>query len=190
MHDDNDTQARVRFACVLHARTLGHSPRQLRRSRTISTAAVVERFWSRVKRGAPGECWLWERSVDGFGYGRFYFAGGNARAHRFSWVLHYGEIPVGLSVLHQCDRPRCVNPAHLFLGTHEENMADMVSKRRRPHGAAHAKTTLSESDVARIRRDSRPSRRVAAEYGVDPRTICRIRRRETWKYFEQNSDSA
>jgi hypothetical protein len=62
-------------------------------------------------------CWLWEGIVDKDGYGKLWHGRKSYRAHRFSWILHHGEIPLGMSVLHKCDTPPCVNPAHLFLGS-------------------------------------------------------------------------
>jgi hypothetical protein len=80
-------------------------------------------------------CWLWTDSCHRSGYGQLFvrsrtnrFAK-NVRAHRLSWELHNGEIPEGQYVLHKCDVRSCVNPDHLFLGTHEENMIDMCRKR-------------------------------------------------------------
>ena len=84
------------------------------------------------------DCWLWEGCIDRRGYGRI----GRERAHRRMWQSCHGPIPAGMFVCHTCDNPPCVRPDHLFLGTHTDNMRDMVSKgrgrtqRRDPHSVA------------------------------------------------------
>lgn len=91
-----------------------------------------DRFWSKVDRTGTG-CWLWLASLTGAGYGQFWLNGRREGAHRVAWELTYGPIPDGLLVCHDCpdgDNPRCVNPAHLFLGTTKDNADDMVAKGR------------------------------------------------------------
>ncbi|HEY1309296.1 MAG TPA: HNH endonuclease signature motif containing protein [Vicinamibacterales bacterium] len=88
-----------------------------------------ERFWAKVDRREPEECWLRSGAAHGqMGYAAFKPTGWRVPmgAHRYSWLLHFGEIPAGSYVLHICHNPRCVNPGHLYLGTHAENMRDMV----------------------------------------------------------------
>lgn len=82
-----------------------------------------ERFWEKVPNRAEGECWDWAGGLDKDGYGNLRYGNTQVRAHRFSYELHNGQPPAGV-VRHACNNPKCVNPAHLSDGTHQENMDD------------------------------------------------------------------
>lgn len=88
-----------------------------------------DRFWSKVSKGEG--CWLWDGHLQPKGYGNFTVGNKTWKAHRFAWVLTFGAIADGLFVLHRCDNPTCVRPDHLFLGTNDDNMRDMVNKGRK-----------------------------------------------------------
>lgn len=96
----------------------------------IGTDAQL-RFWAKVDRRSQDECWEWTASKSRDGYGKFWADGSMYSTHRLSFLMANGEIPEGLWVLHRCDNKPCVNPAHLFAGTREDNMLDMESKGRR-----------------------------------------------------------
>jgi len=155
-------------------------------------AAWQERFWRYVERGAADDCWNWRgyRRPDGYGV---LWAPSDDRhspqqdAHRLSWQLHRGPIPTGLCVLHHCDNPACVNPAHLFLGTSADNNRDMVNKRRTALqlGSLNGNSKLCAVDVVAIRRryaEGESPAAIAREYPVTSKAVSHICHRRVWQH--------
>jgi hypothetical protein len=92
---------------------------------------LSERLWPKVEPEPNTGCWLWMGGANNKGYGMLHDeAGKHMLSHRASYMLTNGPIPQGMHVLHRCDTPLCCNPAHLFLGTHTDNMRDAASKGR------------------------------------------------------------
>lgn len=154
-------------------------------------ANLKKRFWKKVDRLGPDECWVWSASTNKSGYGRIGVYDGSIMrpkiASRISWLIHNGPIPDGLFALHKCDNPPCVNPAHLFLGTNQDNMDDMRLKDRQPAkvGSKNGESRLSEDDVIKIRlmlMDGMTLRSVANSFSVSISTIHRIKHRESWSH--------
>jgi hypothetical protein len=145
---------------------------------------LSEKFFMNVIKSDG--CWTWSGPTYK-GYGRVWVDGKNMRAHRASWLLANGDIPAGLLVLHKCDNASCVNPAHLYVGTHQDNMRDKVERDRCAHsdrkGEKGGRTVLTADDVLRIRADSRMNKDLATEYGVDSSTISDIKRRKSWTHI-------
>jgi hypothetical protein len=109
-------------------------------------AARCADFWARVLSDEDEEtgddCWYWKLACDRDGYGKFLHAGNKILAHRVAWMLHHKrDIPPGMVVMHECDTPRCCKPAHLKLGTQQENIADRVAKGRSAFGRTARFTT-------------------------------------------------
>jgi len=170
-----------------------YSGSSMRRSRIGN---VEDRFWVRVRKGGPDECWDWTGTLSNWGYGRIggklhgervAKPGSTALAHRVSWIMANGPIPEGgpephgWVVMHTCDNRLCVNPAHLVLGTQERNVKDMDEKKRGKrvsprHGIDNPMAILSAEQEAEILASRDSSRKLGLLYGVDKSVILRVRR--------------
>lgn len=153
------------------------------------SVSPVQRFWDKVNK--TDGCWLWTGSTDSDGYGVLTVNYTTKKAHRISWELHNrAKLGSNVCVLHSCDNPRCVNPEHLFAGTHLDNSNDKVSKRRHVFGTNCHTTKLKESDVLDIRHKYSSGNftmnAIAREYGVSGVNISAIVKGETWKYLGEN----
>ncbi len=148
--------------------------------------SAVERFEQHIMPEPNTGCWLWMSTDNGWGYGYFYYHGHQVGAHRFSYQQYVGPIPDGLYVLHRCDVRCCVNPDHLWLGTHQDNMDDMTRKGRanriQPFGDGAANRSLCAAQVIEIVRDwgHLPATKVGPRFGVSSTTIKDIRTGKTW----------
>lgn len=139
------------------------------------TTHVGTRFWEKCIPEPNSGCWLWMGNVLWNGYGTIWRDRKHAYAHRISWELTTGPIPDGLCVCHRCDNPVCVNPAHLFLGTTADNMADKVRKGRHQPGEKAPWAKLKADDVREIRASSDTGRALALRYGLNQSNISRVR---------------
>lgn len=116
---------------------------------------ITDRFWEKVDIRDNDLCWEWQASIRRDGYGVLRIAGHGVAAHRISWELHHKQsVPKGMFVLHKCDNRRCVNPYHLFLGTHQDNMDDILSKGRRnaAKGERNGSAKLTYDKVEQIKK--------------------------------------
>ena len=139
---------------------------------------IAERFAESYKLATSG-CWLWIAGEHS-GYGRMFRNGRTELAHRISYDLYRGPIPTGYLVCHTCDVPLCVNPDHLFLGTHKDNMGDRNRKNRTASGERNGNAKLTAEEVAAIRADSRTHREIARLYGIGLSTVSYVRTGRIW----------
>lgn len=142
---------------------------------------AVDRFWQKVKKGRG--CWEWTGSrATNNGYGRHPIGSGHVIAHRFSWELHFGEIPKGKEVCHSCDNPGCVRPEHLYLGTHADNMQDMVKRGR-------GTNRITEQDVREIKRllgkGTFTQEQIADTFNISRGAVGHIKRGTTWRWLNE-----
>lgn len=155
--------------------------------------AIPERIFQRVGASYDVDdngCWVWAKSKDKDGYGVLY-ARENGKfskflAHRISYMLHVGDIPAGYLVCHTCDNPSCINPDHLFLGTHADNHKDRNQKERQSKGEEHGRAKLTEVDVLemyRLHHDGVSAYRLSLMFGISSTQAWEIVNGKAWVYL-------
>lgn len=144
------------------------------------------KFQANVTAYGDNDCWDWVGRKDRDGYGQFQIQGKIRFAHRVSYFISTGIDPEELCCLHHCDRPSCVNPGHLFLGSHKDNAADKVSKGRQLMWDKNPSAKISRDDVIRIREIYKSGgvlqRDLATQFRLSKSQISRIIRNEKWKF--------
>ena len=154
----------------------------------ITKGTEKDRFWAHVDK--PGDCWEWLASKGPNGYGQFTATVDgrlrNMRAHRLAYIWAGNDLQADDILCHTCDNPSCVNPNHLFVGTHQDNMADKVEKDRQAKGEGIAVSILTEPQIHEIRRrfafgESGPT--IADDFGVTKQCVYAIAKRKTWRHI-------
>lgn len=175
--DGCDRKYIARGYCGLHYQ-------RWRKHGTIESKTLEERFWAKVKK--TDSCWLWTACKSNTGYGQIQLLHKSLGSHRVSWELHNGKIPKGMFILHKCDVRACVNPSHLFLGTHKDNNDDKIKKGRQAKGEATNTAKLTDAKVIKIRSmyaDGVMNKYQLAEmFKVDPRSIWNVIHHKTWNH--------
>lgn len=150
----------------------------------------AEKFWGRVKKAGPDECWLWQGAVQTLGYGTAYTRMPEykqVKAHRVAWSLVNGDIPSGMFICHHCDVKLFCNPAHLFLGTPADNMADKAAKGRALGfpGERNPQAKLTPDQVLEILDSPETHRSIAERFGVSREMVTRIKAGKAWKHLRR-----
>lgn len=152
-----------------------------------SRLTLSERFWSKVQKAGPGQCWPWLGARGPLGHGMFWVSAERKRqsAHAIALELASGiQRPPGMHCCHRCDNPACCNPDHLYYGTPAQNSSDMVARKRNPRGSDKVNALLSESQVLEIRNRyfaGETAASLAAEFGIQPGHLSNITRGRMWR---------
>jgi len=149
------------------------------------------RFWAFVDKKGAEECWPWKGSTSSKGYGWFKAdpEGNAVQAHRYVWELSAGKSPGRLQVLHICDSPSCVNPKHLYLGTHAANMHDRDIRGRTLRGEKAGRAKLTKENVLTIKRLYRTGKYTGQQLGkrfnVHQNTVYSLLSGNSWKHLQE-----
>ncbi len=125
-------------------------------------------------------CIEWEKARYANGYGKVGIGGKTKYAHRVAYELEYGPIPDGMCVMHSCDNPPCINPDHLSVGTHADNVRDKTEKGRTPFGDVHSGAKLTTTQAKAIHADPRPHSVIAEEYRVSRSAVSNLKAGRSW----------
>lgn len=176
---------RTKEYCTMHyMRYLKHGDAsivKLPRGPIAKYATMKERFMNSFECVTETGCWIWTE-YNNRGYGKIAWNGKIYSAHRLSYEYFVGIIAEDKCMLHKCDVPSCVNPNHLFLGTHQDNMQDKLMKERQARGEKQRLAKLNEQQVRDIRSSGIDNAILGKKYGVLTSTIWAIKARKTWKH--------
>lgn len=148
----------------------------------LPSASDQDRFWSKVVRSE--NCWIWSAATDTNGYGVFWYGDRTYLAHQFAYRLTTGVIADGVVLRHSCDNPPCVRPEHLLPGTHKDNVADRVDRRRSATLERNGRSKLTSEIVREAReqvKDGVSIASLALRHGVDRKTMRSAIRGLTWQ---------
>ena len=136
-----------------------------------------------------GDCWIKTTNLHNNGYSMMFYEGDSDFSHRISYRHFKGKIPEGMQVLHSCHNRACINPDHLRLGTHRDNMRDMTNANRQAVGEDNGNSVLTENDVREIRQlgdsGNYAHKEIARMFGVGRPTITDIIRKKTWRWLDE-----
>lgn len=144
---------------------------------------VLDRFWPKVNVLGENDCWEWKASRNSWGYGQFWFRNTIWLSHRAAYTIFAGDFPQEKIVMHSCDNPPCVNPAHLKMGTIQDNNDDMSAKGRNLAGEAHKNSVLTYEQVGEARERVKAGEAiadVARSLGVKRPTLHEAVRGVSW----------
>ncbi len=150
---------------------LASMPGQNNRPIPNLTSKDIDRFWQKVHKSDG--CWEWSAALSMWGYGKFRLQKSHSSAHRVSWVIENGPIPDGLLVCHRCDNRKCVRPDHLFLGTVQDNVADMFAKGRNRYSRDLDERQSRNKALALAYKSGEPMQDVADRFGVSISLVSR-----------------
>jgi hypothetical protein len=161
---------------------------------TRSRKSIESRFWSRIDKKGPDDCWMWTGSIyKTTGYGSLQVDLKNRMgriwtAHRIAFLIHHGSIDNGLCCCHICDCRRCCNWRHLFLATQNVNLKDAASKGRMAHGTQHCHAKLNDEKVRYMRstyaKGETTQQQLGDQFGVSREVARAVINRKTWRAVE------
>jgi len=146
----------------------------------------LQNFWNKVEVGSEDSCWNWQACKTLDNYGLIKINGKMWRAHRVSWIIaNEQDVPKGMLVCHHCDNPSCVNPSHLFLGTHADNMRDKNEKGRCAHnrGEKGGGAKLTKEEVVEIFYDTDTQAKIAKKHGIAQSMVHFIKTHKRWSHI-------
>ncbi len=154
------------------------------------TDSDLTRYWAKVDKAGPDDCWEWAAGKVQNGYGKFWLNGFSFQANRIVYFIEHEVDPNDKQVCHSCDNPGCCNPKHLWLGTDQDNTDDCKQKGRDARGSKKGNAKLTEREVREILESRETNRALAKRYGIANQGISEIRRGDGWTHAEGSRHSS